>query len=147
MKYKIYLDFDGTVVEHAYPDIGRCNFGCVEVIQKLQQAGHEIVLNTMRCEFNDGSLEKAIEWFDKAWMFVTDKSKRDDFSLLPIPATTFKHSPFVWNWWLFEQDHIIVIDDLTKDIPLKPCAMTNGYMVDWEELDKQFIQKGIYGSN
>ena len=44
--YKIYLDFDGTCVEHRYPEIGKYNFGAIEVIEKLQQAGHNIILNT-----------------------------------------------------------------------------------------------------
>lgn len=56
---KIYLDFDGTVVEHAYPRIGRDNFGCVEIIRRLQDAGHEIVLNTYRADCANGSLEAA----------------------------------------------------------------------------------------
>ena len=55
----IYLDFDGTVVEHDYPEIGKLNPGALEVIKKLQDAGHTIILNTMRVEFNDGTLEEA----------------------------------------------------------------------------------------
>ena len=50
---QIFLDFDGTVVEHYYPLIGAYNPGCKEVISKLQQAGHEVILNTYRVEIDD----------------------------------------------------------------------------------------------
>ncbi|MEN9968378.1 MAG: hypothetical protein RIR94_552, partial [Bacteroidota bacterium] len=42
----IYLDFDGTVVEHAYPQIGAPNPHALRVIGKLQAAGHQFILNT-----------------------------------------------------------------------------------------------------
>ena len=54
----IQLDFDGTVVEHLYPEIGRENFGCMPIIKKLQDAGHTIVLNTYRADLNKEKLKK-----------------------------------------------------------------------------------------
>lgn len=36
------------------------------------------------------------------------------------------------------------IDDIASGIPLKPCIMIPGNMVDWDELDKQFIEHKIY---
>lgn len=44
----IGLDFDGTVVEHAYPEIGRPIPGAIEKLKEFADAGHLIVLNTMR---------------------------------------------------------------------------------------------------
>jgi len=63
---KIYLDFDGTVVEHEYPEIGKYNKGAFKVIKKLQDAGHEIILNTYRADCNDGTLEAAKAYLDQA---------------------------------------------------------------------------------
>jgi len=57
----IYLDFDGTVVEHDYPCIGRLNPNALEVIKRLQDAGHNIILNTMRVEFKDGTMKEALD--------------------------------------------------------------------------------------
>ena len=54
---QIFLDFDGTVVEHYYPLIGAYNQGAKEVIARLQQAGHEVILNTYRVEIEDDSLK------------------------------------------------------------------------------------------
>ena len=136
---KIYLDFDGTVVEHEYPKIGRCNFGCIQIIDKLQKTGHEIILNTMRSDFNNGTLEEALEWFNNAWMWMRDK----DFSLKPITSTVKKIHP-IWDWGYFEQEGLIFIDDQAVGIPLKPTCMNNGLMVDWGKLDIVFKEKKIY---
>lgn len=135
----VYLDFDGTCVEHEYPKIGRCNFGCVEIIDKLQKAGHEVILNTMRSNFNDGSLEAALEWFENSWM----GSRKNDIDLKPIKATEKKFHPF-WNWDIFTKEKIIFIDNFANGIPLKKACMSDSYMVDWDKLDEIFIEKGIY---
>lgn len=42
------IDFDGTIVEHAYPDIGAPVPLAIETIKQLQQRGHAIILFTMR---------------------------------------------------------------------------------------------------
>jgi hypothetical protein len=71
---EIYLDFDGTVVEHQYPKMGRCNFGCFEVIKKLQNAGHVIILNTYRADCEDGTLEEALKLInDDYWHLLKDR--------------------------------------------------------------------------
>lgn len=61
----IYLDFDGTVVEHDYPRIGKLNPNSLEVVKKLQDAGHTIILNTMRAEFDDGSMQEALDFINQ----------------------------------------------------------------------------------
>ena len=44
----IGLDFDGTVVKHAYPEIGAPLEGCISTLKLLQEHGHKIMLWTMR---------------------------------------------------------------------------------------------------
>jgi len=146
-KYKIYLDFDGTCVEFAYPQIGQANFGCIEVIEKLQQAGHTIVLNTYRVECKNGTLEQALEWFESAWNYLADeeRSRKKDLLLrLPFEYTSYKRYPGCWDWDSFNANNLIFIDDECKGIPLKKCCIRDSYMVDWEELDKQFQNHNIY---
>ncbi len=142
----IYLDFDGTVVEHQYPRMGRCNFGCIEVIHKLQQAGHKVLLNSVRCELKDESLVAALNWFENAYMFLKDRKKSidSDFDLLPIEPTDYKHSPAYWDWDFFRDNDMIIIDDQSVNVPIKKAMMSHGWMVDWEEVDKQFQANGIY---
>lgn len=44
----IAVDFDGTIVEHKYPDIGPIIPGAFEVIRELQEKGHKLILWTVR---------------------------------------------------------------------------------------------------
>lgn len=55
----IALDFDGTVVKHAYPKIGE-DIGAVPVLKEFVRRGHQLVLNTMR---SGDLLEEAAQWF------------------------------------------------------------------------------------
>lgn len=143
----IYLDFDGTVVEHEYPEIGRCNFGSFEVIKKLQDAGHRIILNTYRADLKNGSLEKAIKLINEDhWMLL--KEFDDTFELKPITEwTTEKIYPHRFDWERIKASKELFIDDIAQDMPLKKACMVQGNMVDWDELDKQFLANGLYKTN
>jgi len=138
----IYLDFDGTVVEHEFPQIGRNNFGCMEVILKLQEAGHRIILNTYRADSADGTLEKALNYLNEdSFMFFKDR----ETEIQQITEhTSNKLYPAAWNWNDMLESKIIFIDDITPGIPLKKCCMVQGNMVDWKELDLQFIEHKVY---
>lgn len=56
----ILIDFDGTVVGHSYPDLGPDLPHAVRVIQRLEGAGHTLILLTMR---NGQELLDAEQWF------------------------------------------------------------------------------------
>ena len=131
----IQLDFDGTVVEFDYPKIGLLNEGSIEVVNKLRNAGHELVLNTYRADLNDGTLEEAHVFLKKIGIFP---------SHLPIPTNEKKVKSPPWDLTQFMEDQVLFIDDDTKNIPLRPCVGCHLLMVDWLELDKQFREKGIY---
>jgi hydroxymethylpyrimidine pyrophosphatase-like HAD family hydrolase len=45
---KIAVDFDGTIVEHRYPDIGRARPLAFQTLKALQQKGHRLILWTYR---------------------------------------------------------------------------------------------------
>lgn len=44
------VDFDGTVVEHKFPDIGEELPHAIETLKALQKSGHKIIMWTCRCE-------------------------------------------------------------------------------------------------
>ena len=54
----IGIDFDGTCVTHEYPLIGR-HIGAVEVLKKLVDKNHLLILFTMR---SGKQLEEAVNW-------------------------------------------------------------------------------------
>ena len=129
---KIYLDFDNTVVEQLYPKIGKYNHDCFKIIRKLQEAGHEIILNTYRVQCYNGTLEAAIDFLNNEHIKPITK------------ITPKKHIPTPWNWEYMLRNQEIFIDDITENIPLKPTTEIKEMMVDWNELDKQFLEFKIY---
>lgn len=56
----IAIDCDGTIVEHNYPHMGQSIDHCVNVLTRLQKAGHTLILLTMR---EGHLLDDAEEWF------------------------------------------------------------------------------------
>jgi len=131
----IQLDFDGTIVEFDYPRIGILNSGCVEVVEKLRQAGHEIVLNTYRADLNDGTLEEAHVFLKEIGIFPHHEQ---------IPTNVKKVKSPPWDLEKFIESQILFIDDDTENIPLRPCVGCHLLMVDWLEVDRQVRESGVY---
>lgn len=55
----IAVDFDGTVVDHEYPKIGKEKLFAFASLKKLQQDGHKLILWTYR---EGPLLEEAVEY-------------------------------------------------------------------------------------
>ncbi|WP_082211518.1 HAD family hydrolase [Parabacteroides distasonis] len=55
----IAVDFDGTIVEHKYPAIGRELPFAIETLRKLQSERHKLILWTVR---EGGLLEEALSF-------------------------------------------------------------------------------------
>jgi hypothetical protein len=130
----IYLDFDGTVVEHAFPQIGNPNPGCSNVLRKLQAAGHTIILNSVRCNIGGYCLREAFEYLKAASLIepVTES----------VPE---KIHPPDWDLGKFKSAGHLFIDDVAGKIPLRDTVVIgNSKMVDWEEVDRQLKHSGFY---
>ena len=59
---KIAVDFDGTIVEHRYPSIGKPKLFAFETLKELQKQGHSLILWTYR---SGQRLEEAVEFCTK----------------------------------------------------------------------------------
>ena len=55
----IALDFDGTLATHEWPSIGIELENMVNVLKRVQEKGHKLVLNTMR---SGKELDESVEW-------------------------------------------------------------------------------------
>ena len=73
----IVIDFDGTVVTHEFPKVGR-DIGADKVLKELVAAGHNLILFTMRSDVTEpyskspeivtksgNYLTYAIKWFEE----------------------------------------------------------------------------------
>lgn len=59
-KYTIYaVDFDGTLCESIFPDIGMPNMSLINHLIRRRKQGNKIILWTCRC---GDRLQEAVEW-------------------------------------------------------------------------------------
>jgi len=56
---KIAVDFDGTIVEHKYPEIGKEIMFAFQTLRALQEQGHQLILWTYR---SGKELDDAVEY-------------------------------------------------------------------------------------
>lgn len=71
----IGIDFDGTIVEHAYPKLGKPVPGALETIKELIANEHRIILWTMR----DGeTLQEAVDYLEAAGIKLYGVNKNPD---------------------------------------------------------------------
>lgn len=125
---KVYLDFDGTVVEHKYPAIGKYNEGAFDVIKKLLDAGHEVILNTYRVELSGAKMLDAKDYILRG------------LGIESMPHTIIKFHPSDWDWQIFNANDVIYIDDCGTGHPMRKDAP----MIDWAVVDLEFKANGVY---
>ncbi|SHG60458.1 hypothetical protein SAMN05444483_11834 [Salegentibacter echinorum] len=58
----IAVDFDGTIVENRYPEIGKPMLFALETLKNLQEEGHRLILWTYRA---GEELEDAVQFCEK----------------------------------------------------------------------------------
>src|SRR5690606_14125098 len=112
----ILLDFDGTVVTHEFPKVGR-DVGAVSVLRKLIEKGHNLILFTMRSNTTESNghsdeykkvvhgnfLDDAVNWF----------KERD------IPLYGINTNPTQHTWTSSPKAYgQLIIDDIGLGIPL-----------------------------
>lgn len=129
----VAVDFDGTVVTHEYPNIGK-DIGAVPVLKKIVDKGHKIMLWTMRGtrpQDERATLEEAVEWF-----------KQND-----IPLWGINHNPNqkASGWTNSNKQHAnLYIDDAALGAPLKmDIELSTRKFIDWVEVERQLTEHGI----
>lgn len=112
----ICIDFDGTCVKHAYPNVGD-DIGAVPVLKKLIKKGHRLILFTMR----DGNeLSDAVQWFKKH----------------QIPLYGINKNPTQKKWTTSPKAYgQLYIDDSALGIPLITSPLERPY-VDWKKVNE-----------
>jgi hydroxymethylpyrimidine pyrophosphatase-like HAD family hydrolase len=62
----IFIDFDGTIVEHDFPEIGKPLDGAFDTMLSLKEAGYKLVLWTCREDQPERAyLSEAVEFCNK----------------------------------------------------------------------------------
>ena len=121
----IAVDFDGTCVTHDYPRIGK-EIGATKVLKHLVEAGHKLILNTMR---SGKELQDAIHWFNENG----------------IELYGVNENPIQKHWTTSPKVYAhLYIDDAAFGCPLLNVPdFSDRPFVDWDSIWRQLIQKGI----
>ena len=123
----VAIDFDGTIVEHQFPDIGRAVPGAFEWMKKWQEAGAKLILWTMRSDGRTGEGKENGPVLTDAVQFCRDNGV-EFFAVNGNPTQSiWTNSPKCYA-------HIYV-DDAAFGCPLRP-AMKAGVRpcVVWEQV-------------
>lgn len=138
----INIDFDGTVVAHDFPNIGK-SIGAERVLKKLTDAGHQLILFTMRA--NRGKLRATL---DPTIKDVTGKFLDDAvnwFKKNDIPLYGINTNPTQSNWTTSPKSYAeLMIDDSSLGCPLKfDKTISDRSFVDWEKVEQLLIEKNL----
>ena len=80
---KIAVDFDGTIVEHEYPEIGREKPFAVDTLKHLAADGHKLILWTVR---SGKELKEALKWCDERGLhFYAVNGNLPEGAIFPHP--------------------------------------------------------------
>lgn len=123
----ICIDFDGTCVARAFPKVGK-DIGAEAVLEELIEAGHKLILFTMRSDSKKGKyLTEALDWF---------KSKN-------IELYGVNKHPTQHTWTSSPKAAAdLYIDDLALGIPLVAATKTQKAYVDWTAVRALLVEKG-----
>jgi len=136
----IAIDFDGTIVEHIFPEIGEEVPGAISTLKKLLKGGHKLILWTMRSDV------------------VAPKSENPEINATPGKYLTeavewcrergiefwgVNENPEQKNWTSSPKVYAhIYIDDAALGCPLIHPEKGRSY-VDWEAVwDRWFTSSG-----
>jgi len=113
----IAVDFDGTCVDHRYPDIGPDAPGCVSKLLTFVAMGHHIILFTMR---SGQHLTPAVDWFAQRG--------------IPLFGVNVNPEQHTWTDSPKAYAHLY-IDDAAYGCPLTTSGGFKRSVVDWAKID------------
>ena len=124
----ICIDFDGTIVDHRFPEIGPPVPGAVEWMKEFQEAGAKLILFTMRSE--GGRNPSALSW-------AVEYLKENDITLYGV-----NKNPTQVHWTSSPKAYgNIYIDDASFGCPLIQPEGFNRPCVDWEIVGPGVMEK------
>ena len=121
----IAVDFDGTIVAHAYPNIGREVPNAIRVLKKLQEQGTQLILWTMR---SGDRLDEAVRYCEEkgiTFWGINENPAQKEWTDSPKAYAT------------------IYIDDAALGCPTLFDQGTNRPMVNWRDVEAILIRKGV----
>lgn len=124
MQMIIAIDFDGTIVDHTYPTVGKPVPNAIEWMKKFQDAGARLILLTMRSD----------EYLEEAVKYLKDNGIDNLYGINENPDQhTWTNSRKVYA--------NLYIDDAAQGCPLIQYISFNRLCVDWNEFGDEVLAK------
>lgn len=141
-KIYIVVDFDGTIVEHRFPEISPPVPGALEALKRFQDKGYLIILNTMRGTKQD--IKDLIKsGYDMQPVNITDclTPAVDFIKSQGINLYGINHNPDQKTWTDSPKVYgHFYIDDAAAGCPLIYPEKGRPY-VNWPEIEKDIEMK------
>lgn len=119
----IGVDFDGTVVEHRYPDIGKEADNAFVYLRRLQELGAKIVLFTMR---SGRELDEAVRFMEKHGVVFYGVNT----------------NPTQRSWTTSPKAYCdVYVDDAGIGVPVKSPHKAGRPVVDWDIVGPALIRE------
>lgn len=118
----IGIDFDGTCVKHAYPNIGD-DIGAVPVLKEFIRQGHKLILISMR---SGELLDNAVQWLKERGIELYGVNHNPD-------QDSWTKSPKIYAQ--------LYIDDAGLGCPTNFDQRTGRTYVDWKVIAQAFGYK------
>lgn len=121
----IAIDFDGTIVTHAYPHLGRPVPSAIRIMKRLQEQGVQLILWTMR---SGQQLDEAVRYCEEQG----------------ITFWGINQNPAQAEWTDSPKAYApIYIDDAALGCPTLWDEATQRNMVNWREVEAVLTRKGV----
>jgi len=131
----ISVDFDSTLVKTAWPKVGKSIPYAFSTLRKLQNAGHKIVLLTMREHCSVGDVPDILQ-------IAIDKVKSEGIELFGINELPDDERGEYHPSRKVYSD--LIIDDHCAGIWLRKDEVTNESYVDWRKLSIWLRDQGYF---
>jgi len=128
MTKPICVDFDGTIVTHEYPRIGRPVHGAIDALKALMKEGHKIILFTMR---SGVYLSEAVYYLEENGIELHGVNRNPD-------QEEWTSSPKAYGQ--------VYIDDASIGCPIYHPADGSRPYVNWEDVCSILIRDGLLRS-
>jgi hypothetical protein len=139
MNMNIAVDFDGTCVTHAFPQVGK-EIGSVPVLKELVANGHKVYLFTMRSDFKGSASPEEIEVSDHYLQDAVEWFKSND-----IPLSGINENPEQKSWTSSPKVYAdLYIDDAALGVPLiLDFSLSNRPFVNWSAVRSYCVMNKI----
>jgi hypothetical protein len=132
----IAIDFDGTIVEHKFPDIGREVPGAFRWMKEFQDAGARLILFTMRSDLISEHRSDEGHKADQSFLSnAVEFCRANGIEFWGVNCNPEQHT-----WTLSPKPYAhVYIDDAAFGCPLREAFQSKRQMADWSKIGPEVM--------